>query len=112
MDLSLWTHCWLCVNRWLLPGGKSVQRSKQTLITDRASWLAHLSHTLSEAQQILFELDLSRVCRSDVGELFHRIEAAQMEVRSLQISRSAHPREQKPPEWPFLSPSDEAQGAR
>jgi hypothetical protein len=66
---------------------------------DRARCLAELSRALSHAQQLLFELDLSAVARSEMGELFHQIQAAQLEVRTLQVSRSMQPTENESPIW-------------
>jgi hypothetical protein len=71
--------------------------------SDRARWLADLSQALRDAQQLLFELDLS-TCRAEAGELFHRIEAAQFEVRQLQVIRSADPRGAKDPKWTNVTP--------
>jgi hypothetical protein len=72
-------------------------------VTDRARWLADLSQALRDAQQLLFELDLSK-CRAEAGELFHRIEAAQAEVRQLQLSRSCDALETKDPKWTKFTP--------
>jgi len=66
---------------------------------DRATWLSELSRALNQAQQLLFEMDLSVDARSEMGELFHRIQAAQIEVRTLQVSRSIQPTQEKSPIW-------------
>jgi hypothetical protein len=55
--------------------------------------LAELSGALTEAQQLLFELD--PVLHSDTCELYQRIEAARLEVRLLQLSRSKAPKRTK-----------------
>jgi hypothetical protein len=65
----------------------------------RKRWLIELSRALGDAQQLLFELELSAAQSARAGELFQQIAAAQMEVRSLQLSRSAGMREQNDPQW-------------
>jgi hypothetical protein len=69
----------------------------------RAQWLAELSDVLAEAQQLLFELDLT-ARHPVVGELFHSIEAARLEVRLLQVSRTADRGPENGPEWIELAP--------
>ena len=59
-------------------------------VAERARCLAELSGALTEPQQLLFELD--PVLHSDACELYQRIEAARMEVRLLQLSRSKAPK--------------------
>lgn len=66
---------------------------------DRATWLAELSRALNQAQQLLFEMDLSVDARSEMGELFSQIQAAQLEVRTLQVSRSIQPAQEISPIW-------------
>lgn len=80
-----------------------MQHTDRSPVTDRACWLTDLSQALRDAQQLLFELDLSK-CRAEAGELFHRIEAAQLEVRQLQLTRSSEPLETKDPEWSKFTP--------
>ena len=70
---------------------------------DRTEWLAELSGILVEAQQLLFELDLT-VRHPVVGDLFHSIEAARLEVRLLQVSRTVDRGPENGPEWIELAP--------
>ena len=72
--------------------------------SDRARWLAELSAALADAQQLLFDLDFSVLVRSEGAELFQSIEAALIEVRSLQLSRSVRPRGEIGPEWIEIAP--------
>ena len=81
-----------------------MQRVGQTPVDERERWLSQLSGTLSDAQQVLFELDLAFPRPCDVGELFQRIEAARMEVRSLQLNRSHATSSEKHPVWTSSSP--------
>ena len=71
--------------------------------SDRARWLAEVSNALLEAQQALFDLDFSTLAQSEAADLFQSIEAALIEVRSLQLSRSVRPREMHP-EWTEFAP--------
>jgi hypothetical protein len=71
--------------------------------TDRARWLAELSGALAEAQQLLFDLELSLV-RPEASELYQTIEAARLEVRPLQISRTASRGEEDDPKWTEIAP--------
>lgn len=70
----------------------------EVLRADRARWLADLLGVLSEAQQLLVELELP-LRQSEGRELYQSIEAARSEVRSLQLSRIADRREEKCPDW-------------
>lgn len=63
----------------------------------RARWLAEISEALSEAHQVLAKLDLPTDRRAEAVELFHRIEAAKLEVQSLRLSRSLNPRDENGP---------------
>lgn len=74
---------------------------------DVARWLSELLDALGHAQRALFVLDLPIGVRADAGELFQRIEAAQAEVRALQLSRSIQPRREKPPEWSRFVPLED-----
>jgi hypothetical protein len=78
--------------------------------SDRARWLAELSAALADAQQLLFDLDFSVLMRSEGAELFQSIEAALIEVRSLQLSRSVRPRPETGSEWTKISPRTWDQG--
>ena len=103
MEISGWTGRRVRVNRCSVPGGSSV-RGNQSLVGDRERWLAQLSGALNDAQQVLLELDLSLTSQFDAGELFYRIEAARVEVRSLQLSRSGDAGTEKHPIWIKFSP--------
>jgi hypothetical protein len=72
-----------------------VQRTVEIMPIDRARWLADLSRALGQAQQLLFEMDLSAFARAELGELFHQIQAAQLEARTLQLSRSVRARREE-----------------
>ena len=71
--------------------------------SDRARGLAEASNALLEAQQALFDLDFSILAQSEAADLFQSIEAALIEVRSLQLSRSVRPREMHP-KWTEFAP--------
>lgn len=73
-----------------------MQRIIEVTSVDRAQWLADLSRALSQAQQLLFEMDLSAFKQVEMGELFHQIQAAQLEARTLQLSRSVRGRPDEP----------------
>ena len=75
-----------------------MQRTVKFIPTDRDRWLAELSWALGEAQQLLFDMDLCAFGRVEAGGLFHQIQAAQFEIRTLQLSRS-EPAEEKSPIW-------------
>ena len=92
------------VNWGSVPGGKSVQRVGYSPVADRERWLDQLSGALDDAHQLLFELDLSSSRAFDAGDLFHRIEAARVEVRSLQLSRSEQTPVEMHPVWMSFSP--------
>jgi len=71
----------------------------------RARWLADMSMALDEARDVLFELDLSQMpAGAATTELYRRIEAARLEVRSLRLSRSIDPCGRKAPEWIEFDP--------
>ena len=75
---------------YLSPGGSTVcSVPTEIAAAERARWLAELSCALRDAQRLLFELDLETAVAPDAGELFQAIEAAQIEIRSLQLSRHA-----------------------
>jgi hypothetical protein len=76
----------------------------EVAVADNARWLAELSDALVEAQQLLFRLDLPSSSRSTAAELYQMIEATRLEVRSLTVSRSFNPRDEKHPKWTNLSP--------
>jgi hypothetical protein len=71
--------------------------------SDRARWLAEVSKALLEAQQALFDLDFPILAQDEAADLFQSIEAALIEVRSLQLSRSVRPRQMRP-EWTEFTP--------
>src|SRR4051794_4397566 len=98
----------ISVSRPPLPGGVEVSSVANKLLpADIADWLSELSAALGHAHLALFGLDLPPTLRADAGELFQRIDAAQAEVRALQLSRIARAREEKPPEWSrFVRPTD------
>jgi hypothetical protein len=64
---------------------------------ERARWLAELAQALEDAQRLFHQLDLRSMSRANASELYMRIEAARLEVHSLQLSRSLRPRAQFPP---------------
>jgi len=64
---------------------------------ERARWLAELAQALEDAQRLFHQLDLRSMARANASELYMRIEAARLEVQSLQLSRSLRPRAQFPP---------------
>jgi len=75
----------------------------EQIASDRAHWLDQVSKALIEAQQLLFDLDFSILAQSEGADLFQSIEAALIEVRSLQVSRSVRPR-QLHPKWTEFAP--------
>lgn len=66
---------------------------------ERAQWLAELSNALNEARELLTGLSIRSEQRSDAIELHLRIEAARLEVQSLQLSRSLQPRQEFTAGW-------------
>jgi hypothetical protein len=66
---------------------------------ERARWLGELSEALNEAHRLLCRIDFRGNERSEALELYLRIEAARLEVQSLQLSRSLQPRQQSHREW-------------
>ena len=70
----------------------------------RAHWLADMSAALDEARDVLFELDLSELPAGAATDLYRRIEAARLEVRTLRLSRSINPCRRKAPEWIEFDP--------
>lgn len=64
---------------------------------ERARWLAELSEALDRAHQALVQLRLPIESRAEAIDLFHRIEAAKLEVQSLRLSRSLNPRNEPDP---------------
>lgn len=71
---------------------------------ERAQWLAELSNALNEAHQLLSGLSIRSEQRSDAVELHLRIEAARLEVQSLQLSRSLQPRQEYLAGWTGSQP--------
>lgn len=71
---------------------------------ERARWLAELFETLDAAQRLLPRLALGAHQKSEALDLYVRIQAAQLEVRALRISRSLTPREHHGPERTELRP--------
>ena len=65
---------------------------------ERARWLAEVSEALNEAHRLLMGLTVTGDRRAEAQELYLRIEAARLEVQSLRLSRSLHPREENGPE--------------
>ena len=65
----------------------------------RAQWLAELSEALDQAQIALNKLGADGAPSPEMLELYLRIEAARLEVHSLRLSRSLHPRGNSDPEW-------------
>ena len=59
---------------------------------ERGRWLAEISAALEAARDALLVLDLPAQHRKTAGDLYLSIEAAQVEVRSLRLSRSILPR--------------------
>lgn len=70
----------------------------------RAQWLAELSEALDQAKALLNNLGISGERSPGMFELYLRIEAARLEVHSLRLSRSLHPRDNHDPEWTRLPP--------
>ena len=71
---------------------------------ERAQWLAELSNALNEAHQLLTGLSIRSEQRRDAIELHLRIEAARLEVQSLQLSRSLQPRQEYAADWSGSQP--------
>jgi hypothetical protein len=71
---------------------------------ERARWLAELSAALSEAEQVLRGFHQELNLGIEARELYWRIEAARLEVQSLQLSRSLNGRKEMHPEWIELPP--------
>nr|NUR38175.1 hypothetical protein [Sphingomonas sp.] len=78
---------------------------------ERARWLAELSDVLNEAHDLLTSLNPQGEQRPDAFELYLRIEAARLEVQSMQLSRSLQPRQETGPKWigsdPWMPASNE-----
>jgi hypothetical protein len=66
---------------------------------ERAQWLAELSGALDDARGIASLLELNGTSRGEALELYLRIEAARLEVQSLQLSRSLRRREELDLKW-------------
>ena len=110
-DLFTWNCGPLGVKPFIPAAGARVYSLPVELTpSDRARWLAELSAALSDAQQLLFDLDFSVLVRSEGAELFQSIEAALIEVRSLQLSRSVCPRPEIDPQWTEIAPRGWDQG--
>lgn len=71
---------------------------------ERARWLAEVGAALNEAHGLLTRLPLHAEHYFLAGELHMRIEAARLEVQSLQLSRSLNPRPKSDPNWSGLAP--------
>jgi hypothetical protein len=71
---------------------------------ERARWLAELSDALNGANRLLAQLNLRAEQHLLARELHLRIEAARLEVQSLQLSRSLRPREESDPKWIGFQP--------
>jgi hypothetical protein len=78
---------------------------------ERARWLAQLSDVLNQAHRLLSQLELWGEQQFVARELYLRIEAARLEVQSLQLSRSLQPRRQPAREWTGLQPWEAASNA-
>lgn len=65
----------------------------------RARWLAELSDVLDAARLLFLDPEFLTGRHPETRELFLRIEAARLEVRSLRLSRSFMSEEEKAPKW-------------
>jgi hypothetical protein len=65
---------------------------------EKARWLAEVAEALVQAGDLLRSLELRSEQWEDARDLFHKIEAARVEVHALQLSRSLRPREENDPE--------------
>jgi hypothetical protein len=71
---------------------------------ERAQWLAEVAEALKSAQQLVASLNVNGERRADALELYLRIEAARLEIQSLQLSRHLQPRSEIAPKWTGLQP--------
>ncbi len=76
---------------------------------DRATWPAELADALEKAQSIAWRMESSTGDDSEVMELYGRLEAARVEVRSLHLCRFGGLRRQLDPNCiePLHSTRDE-----
>jgi hypothetical protein len=65
---------------------------------ERARWLAELAEALDEASVLTARVALSADNQLEVFDLYHRMEAARLEVQALRVSRSLNPRDENAPE--------------
>lgn len=72
---------------------------KEGAATQRARWLAELTHALEEAQMLVWTICAQDGANLDALELGARLEAVRAEVRSLRVGRSESPEPNFSPEW-------------
>ena len=75
---------------------------KPSSASERAHWLAELAQALEQAQRLAWRLDAE--AGPEAMELYSRLEAARMEVRSLQLGRLKVAPDDHDPKWASFLP--------